>query len=76
MQEEMQQFKFQNVWVLVDLPEGKYAIGTKWILKNKRDAKGLLSETRQDLQLKVTDMRRMDVKSAFLYGCDGCCDGC
>nr|GEW45639.1 hypothetical protein [Tanacetum cinerariifolium] len=38
MQEEMQQFKFQNVWVLVDLPEGKYAIGTKWILKNKRDA--------------------------------------
>ncbi|GJS46001.1 putative ribonuclease H-like domain-containing protein [Tanacetum coccineum] len=42
MQEEMQQFKFQNVWVLVDLPEGKYAIGTKWILKNKRDAKGIV----------------------------------
>nr|GEY76828.1 hypothetical protein [Tanacetum cinerariifolium] len=51
MQEEMQQFKFQNVWVLVDLPKGKYAIGTKWILKNKRDAKGIV----------------MDVKSAFLY---------
>nr|GEY77473.1 hypothetical protein [Tanacetum cinerariifolium] len=29
MKEEMQQFKFQNVWVLVDLPKGKYAIGTK-----------------------------------------------
>ncbi|GJR51030.1 putative ribonuclease H-like domain-containing protein [Tanacetum coccineum] len=42
MQEEMQQFKFQNVWVLVDLPEGKYAIGTKWILKNKRDARGIV----------------------------------
>ncbi|GJT39915.1 putative ribonuclease H-like domain-containing protein [Tanacetum coccineum] len=40
--EEMQQFKFQNVWVLVDLPEGKYAIGTKWILKNKRDARGIV----------------------------------
>ncbi|GJR49894.1 putative ribonuclease H-like domain-containing protein [Tanacetum coccineum] len=39
---EMQQFKFQNVWVLVDLPEGKYAIGTKWILKNKRDARGIV----------------------------------
>ncbi|GJW04743.1 putative ribonuclease H-like domain-containing protein [Tanacetum coccineum] len=38
----MQQFKFQNVWVLVDLPEGKYAIGTKWILKNKRDARGIV----------------------------------
>nr|GFA75359.1 hypothetical protein [Tanacetum cinerariifolium] len=42
MQEEMQQFKFQNVWVLVDLPEGKYAIGTKWILKNKRDTSGIV----------------------------------
>nr|GEY16397.1 putative ribonuclease H-like domain-containing protein [Tanacetum cinerariifolium] len=42
MQEEMQPFKFQNVWVLVDLPPGKYAIGTKWILKNKRDARGIV----------------------------------
>nr|GEV44645.1 hypothetical protein [Tanacetum cinerariifolium] len=42
MQEEMQQFKFQNVWVLVDFPPGKYAIGTKWILKNKRDARGIV----------------------------------
>nr|GFC15056.1 hypothetical protein [Tanacetum cinerariifolium] len=41
-QEEMKHFKFLNVWVLVDLPEGKYAIGTKWILKNKRDAKGIV----------------------------------
>nr|GEX34013.1 putative ribonuclease H-like domain-containing protein [Tanacetum cinerariifolium] len=40
--EEMQQFKFQNVWVLVDLPAGKYAIGTKWILKNKQDARGIV----------------------------------
>nr|GEU32355.1 hypothetical protein [Tanacetum cinerariifolium] len=39
MQEEIQQFKFQNVWVLVDFPAGKYAIGTKWILKNNRDAR-------------------------------------
>nr|GFB01696.1 retrovirus-related Pol polyprotein from transposon TNT 1-94 [Tanacetum cinerariifolium] len=42
IQEEMQQFKFQNVWVLVDLPPGKYDIGTKWILKNKRDARGIV----------------------------------
>ncbi|GKF43065.1 putative ribonuclease H-like domain-containing protein, partial [Tanacetum coccineum] len=42
MQAEMQQFKFQNVWVLIDLPDDKYAIGTKWILKNKRDAKGIV----------------------------------
>ncbi|GKD66633.1 hypothetical protein Tco_1308741, partial [Tanacetum coccineum] len=30
------------VCVLVDLLEGKYAIGTKWILKNKRDARGIV----------------------------------
>nr|GEY21700.1 hypothetical protein [Tanacetum cinerariifolium] len=42
MQEEMQQFKFQNVWVLVDLPASKYAIETKWILKNKRDSRGIV----------------------------------
>ncbi|GJR19756.1 putative ribonuclease H-like domain-containing protein [Tanacetum coccineum] len=36
MQEEMQQFINQKVWKLVPLPHGKHAIGTKWILKNKR----------------------------------------
>ncbi|GKA74628.1 putative ribonuclease H-like domain-containing protein, partial [Tanacetum coccineum] len=59
MQEEMQQFKFQNVWVVVDLPEDKYAIGAKWILKNKRDARGIVVRNKA---------RLMDVKSVFLYG--------
>ncbi|GKA46832.1 putative ribonuclease H-like domain-containing protein [Tanacetum coccineum] len=30
MQEELLQFKLQKVWILVDLPFGKKAIGTKW----------------------------------------------
>ncbi|GJT28094.1 putative ribonuclease H-like domain-containing protein [Tanacetum coccineum] len=42
MQEEMQQFINQKVWQLVPLLEGKFAIGTKWILKNKRDARGIV----------------------------------
>ncbi|GJY73907.1 putative ribonuclease H-like domain-containing protein [Tanacetum coccineum] len=42
MQEEMQQFVNQDVWKLVPLPEGKTTIGTKWILKNKRDARGIV----------------------------------
>nr|GEU38999.1 hypothetical protein [Tanacetum cinerariifolium] len=41
--------------VLVDLPEGKYAIGTKWILKNKRDDRGIVVRN------------KMDVKSMFHY---------
>ncbi|GJX23613.1 putative ribonuclease H-like domain-containing protein [Tanacetum coccineum] len=42
MQEEMQQFINQKVWQLVPLPDGKFAIGSKWILKNKRDARGIV----------------------------------
>nr|GEY91802.1 uncharacterized mitochondrial protein AtMg00810-like [Tanacetum cinerariifolium] len=42
MQEEMQQFYHQQVWKLVPLPAGKITIGTKWILKNKRDARGIV----------------------------------
>nr|GEX60113.1 hypothetical protein [Tanacetum cinerariifolium] len=32
MQEELLQFKMQKVWVLVDLPNGKRAIGQQWEL--------------------------------------------
>nr|GFD02623.1 retrotransposon protein, putative, unclassified [Tanacetum cinerariifolium] len=53
MQEEMQQFKFQNVWVLVDLPTCKYAIGTKSILKNKQDARGIIVRNKVRLVAQV-----------------------
>nr|GEY61920.1 putative ribonuclease H-like domain-containing protein [Tanacetum cinerariifolium] len=36
MQEELLQFKIQNVWVLVDCPKGVRPIGTKWVLNNKK----------------------------------------
>nr|GFD19671.1 hypothetical protein [Tanacetum cinerariifolium] len=39
MQEQLLQFKLQKVWTLVDLPNGKRAIGTKWIFRNKKDVK-------------------------------------
>ncbi|GJX46777.1 hypothetical protein Tco_0271967 [Tanacetum coccineum] len=40
MQEELLQFKLQQVWVLVDLPHGMKVIGTKWVYRNKRDERG------------------------------------
>nr|GEZ96922.1 putative ribonuclease H-like domain-containing protein [Tanacetum cinerariifolium] len=49
MQAEMQQFRNQKVWVLVTLPDEKRAIGTKWILKNKRDAKGIVCRNKARL---------------------------
>ncbi|GJR62252.1 putative ribonuclease H-like domain-containing protein [Tanacetum coccineum] len=42
MQEELLQFKIQKVWVLVDLPYGKKAIGTKWVYRNKKDERGVV----------------------------------
>ncbi|GKD20635.1 putative ribonuclease H-like domain-containing protein, partial [Tanacetum coccineum] len=42
MQEELLQFKLQQVWTLVDLPHGKRAISTKWVYRNKKDEKGIM----------------------------------
>ncbi|GJU80600.1 putative ribonuclease H-like domain-containing protein [Tanacetum coccineum] len=42
MQEELLQFKIQKVWILVDLPYGKKAIGTKWVYRNKKDERGVV----------------------------------
>ncbi|GJZ31255.1 putative ribonuclease H-like domain-containing protein [Tanacetum coccineum] len=42
MQEELLQFRLQKVWTLVDLPNGKRAIGTKWVFRNKKDERGIV----------------------------------
>nr|GEZ00953.1 hypothetical protein [Tanacetum cinerariifolium] len=71
--EEMQRFKFQNVWVLVDLHADKYAIGTKWILKNKRDARWIVVRNKARLvaqrhrQEEGIDYDEVFALSAFLY---------
>nr|GEU87830.1 hypothetical protein [Tanacetum cinerariifolium] len=42
MQKDILQFKMHKVWVLVDLPHGKRAIGTKWVYRNKKDERGIV----------------------------------
>ncbi|GKA13413.1 putative ribonuclease H-like domain-containing protein, partial [Tanacetum coccineum] len=49
MQEELLQFKLQQVWTLVDLPNGKRAIGTKWVYKNKKDERGIVIKNKARL---------------------------
>ncbi|GJZ54933.1 putative ribonuclease H-like domain-containing protein, partial [Tanacetum coccineum] len=74
MQEELLQFKIQKVWILVDLPYRKKAIGTKWVYKNKKDERGVMVRNKARLvaqgyrQEERIDYDEMDVKSAFLYG--------
>ncbi|GKA08034.1 putative ribonuclease H-like domain-containing protein [Tanacetum coccineum] len=78
MQEELLQFKIQKVWILVDLPFRKKAIGTKWVYRNKKDEKGVIVRNKARIEsIKIFlafasymgfIVYRMDVNSAFLYG--------
>ncbi|GKD87008.1 retrovirus-related pol polyprotein from transposon TNT 1-94, partial [Tanacetum coccineum] len=62
------------VWTLVDLPNGKRVIGTKWVYRNKKDERGIVIKNKARLvaqgytQEEGIDYDEMDVKSAFLYG--------
>nr|GFA13717.1 putative ribonuclease H-like domain-containing protein [Tanacetum cinerariifolium] len=40
--QELLQFKLQKVWILVDLPYRKRAIGTKWVYRNKKNERGIV----------------------------------
>ncbi|GJX63722.1 putative ribonuclease H-like domain-containing protein [Tanacetum coccineum] len=74
MQEELLQFKLQEVWTLVELPNGKRAIGTKWVFRNKKDERGIVIKNKARLvflayaSFKDFMVYQMDVKSAFIYG--------
>ncbi|GJX55030.1 putative ribonuclease H-like domain-containing protein [Tanacetum coccineum] len=39
----------KKVWTLVDLPNRKRAIGTKWVYKNKKDEKGIVIKNKARL---------------------------
>nr|GEV29240.1 hypothetical protein [Tanacetum cinerariifolium] len=42
-------FLSQNVWTLVDCPKGVRPIGTKWLLKNKKDERGIVIKNKARL---------------------------
>nr|GEV98016.1 putative ribonuclease H-like domain-containing protein [Tanacetum cinerariifolium] len=66
VQEELLQFKMQKVWVLVDLPYGKRAIGTKWVYKNKKDERGIVIRNKAKLVAQGhTQEERIDYKEVF-----------
>nr|GEW38102.1 hypothetical protein [Tanacetum cinerariifolium] len=73
LQEELLQFKMQKVWVLVDLPKGKRAIGSTWAFRNKKDERGIVIRNKARLvaqghtQEEGIDCDEMGVKSTFLY---------
>ncbi|GJZ95061.1 retrovirus-related pol polyprotein from transposon TNT 1-94 [Tanacetum coccineum] len=49
MQDELNQFKRLDVWELISLPEGRYAIKVKWLWKNKTDAENMVIQNKSRL---------------------------
>ncbi|GJW73009.1 putative ribonuclease H-like domain-containing protein [Tanacetum coccineum] len=49
MQEEQLHFNIQKFWILVDLPFGKKAIGSKWVYRNKNDERGVIIRNKSRL---------------------------
>ncbi|GJW81778.1 putative ribonuclease H-like domain-containing protein [Tanacetum coccineum] len=66
MQEELLQFKLQEVWTLVDLPNGKRVIGSKWVFKNKKDERGIMIRNKARLVAQgYTQEERIDYDEVF-----------
>nr|GMD05942.1 Retrovirus-related Pol polyprotein from transposon TNT 1-94 [Ipomoea batatas] len=72
MIEEMNCIQKNNTWKLVDLPEGKKAIGLKWVFRTKYHADGSVQKHKARLVAKGYaqgwPIFQFDVKSAFLNG--------
>nr|GFB43731.1 retrotransposon protein, putative, unclassified [Tanacetum cinerariifolium] len=54
----------QKVWVLVDLPHKKRAIGTKWVFRNKKNERGIV--VRNKARLVTQGHTQEDGKLIFL----------
>ncbi|GKB61919.1 putative ribonuclease H-like domain-containing protein [Tanacetum coccineum] len=55
---------------IMDLPKGKRAIGTKWVFRNKKDKRGIVTRNKARLGNKAV------LSLCFLYGLHGISDGC
>ncbi|GJW77026.1 putative ribonuclease H-like domain-containing protein [Tanacetum coccineum] len=68
MQEELLQFKLQEVWTLVDLPNRKRAIGTKWVFRNKKDEMGIVIRNKARLVAQgYTQEEGIDYDEVFAH---------
>nr|GEW97584.1 hypothetical protein [Tanacetum cinerariifolium] len=66
IQDELLQFKLLQVWTLVDLPNGKRAIKTKYIYRNKKDERGIVVRNKARLVAQgYTQEEEIDYDEVF-----------
>ncbi|GJY81013.1 putative ribonuclease H-like domain-containing protein [Tanacetum coccineum] len=66
MQDELLQFKLLKVWTLIDLPKDKWAIGTKWVFRNKKDKRGIVVKNKARLVAQgYTQEEDIDYEEVF-----------
>ncbi|KAL4289551.1 hypothetical protein GQ457_14G019920 [Hibiscus cannabinus] len=72
MRSEMDSMSENQVWTLVEPPEGVKLIGCKWVFKKKTDMDSNVQTYKGRLVAKATfhdyEIWQMDVKTAFLNG--------
>jgi len=65
MKNELKFMKDNNIWDLVELPNGKKRIGCKWMFKTKLNSKGNFKNIRHVLMQRFTQRKGVDYKETF-----------
>jgi hypothetical protein len=87
MQEELNQFKSNDVWMFLPRPKNVTIIGTKWVFRNKLDEHGIVSRNKARLvaqgynQQEGIDYdetcalvaRLESIRILLAYNCDSLC---
>jgi hypothetical protein len=66
MQEKLNNFTYNDMWVLEPPPKNKNIIGTKWVFRNKEDEHGLVVHNKARLVVKgYSQVKRLDFGETF-----------
>ena len=66
MKEELKSMAENNVWDLIELPEGSKRVGCKWVFKTKYDSNGNIEQFKARLVAKgYTHKDGIDYKETF-----------